>query len=168
MKEFKHEQEPTLKYKGSKTSMATTAALEDWKPTTVLGPKCGGKHTSFNTMCVIATFPEQYQYKCADCGHIWTDFKANSLGSMQSWPNLEYEDVTPIGQMGWICPKCGRVYAPHMDWCTNCNGTYSPNFVYCGPTTISDVLDTERFTTSLGDPNNTIKGVCTNGNKSNT
>jgi hypothetical protein len=54
-----------------------------------------------------------------------------------------------------------------MNWCTNCNGTYSPNIVYCGPTTISDVLDTERFTTSLGDTNTNIKGVCTNGNKSN-
>ena len=143
MREFEHEQEPTLKYKSSKTSMATTAVLEDWEPTTVLCPKCGGKHTAFNQLCVLTTYPEQYQYKCCSCGHTWTGFKANSLGSMQSWPNLEYEDVTPVGKMGWICPKCGRVYSPSTSQCLYCGGGYQPNIVYCGPNNgTKDPLDT--------------------------
>lgn len=25
------------------------------------------------------------------------------------------------GQQGWICPKCGCVYAPHVDECRRCN-----------------------------------------------
>lgn len=120
MKEFTNRPEFTPKYKSEKTSMATTAVLENWEPATVLCPKCGGTHTAFNTMCVLTTFPEQYQYICSDCGHRWTSFKAQSIGPMQSWPSLEYEDVTLLGQMGWICPKCGGVFAPHIDYCTNC------------------------------------------------
>lgn len=38
----------------------------------------------------------------------------------------EYHPLTgprtmPIQQHGWICPKCGHVYAPFMPACTNCN-----------------------------------------------
>ena len=168
MREVENRPEFTPKYKSEKISLATVTVLEDWEPATILCPKCGGKHTAFNKMCVLTSYPEQYQYKCCSCGHTWTDYKAQPLGPIQSWPHLEYEDVTPIGQMGWICPKCGGVFAPHMDYCTNCNRTYSPNFVYCGPTSINDVLDINKITTtSLGDPDNTIKGVCTNENKSN-
>lgn len=28
------------------------------------------------------------------------------------------------GQQGWICPKCGSVWAPHVDGCLKCNGGY--------------------------------------------
>lgn len=92
----------------------------------------GGKHTAFNTMYVLTTYPEQYQYICSDCGHRWTGFKAQSIGPMQSWPDLEFENITPIGQMGWICPKCGRVYSPSTNQCFHCGGGFSPNIVYCG------------------------------------
>lgn len=165
MKEFENRPEFTPKDKNEQTFSSATAVLEDWKPTTMLCPKCGGKHTAFNKMCVLTTYPEQYQYKCCNCGHRWTDFKAQPLGPMQGWPNLEYEDVTPIGQMGWICPKCGRVYAPHMDWCTNCGGTYSPNIVYCGPNNgTKDILDTITISNSVNSPqtNATIAGMAKN------
>ena len=147
-----YEQEPILSYKNGKTSMATTAVLENWEPATVLCPKCGGKHTAFNTMCVLTTFPEQYQHKCSDCGHTWTDFKAQPIGPMQSWPSLEYEDVTPVGQMGWICPKCGRVYSPTTSQCLFCGGAYLPNVVYCGPNNgIRDILDNMTINNVIND-----------------
>lgn len=127
MREIENRPEFTPKYKSGKTSLATTAVLEDWEPATILCPKCGRNYTAFNKMCVLTTFPEQYQYMCRDCGHRWTDYKAQPLGSIQSWPpNLEYEDVTPLGQMGWICPKCGGVFAPHMNYCTNCTQPKMP------------------------------------------
>ena len=28
----------------------------------------------------------------------------------------------PEPQQGWVCPKCGNVYAPTMPFCTKCNG----------------------------------------------
>ena len=143
MKEFTNRPEFTPKCENEKASLAATAVLENWEPTTILCPKCGGKHTSFNTMCVLTTYPEQYQYICSDCGHRWTGFKAQSIGPMQSWPDLEFENITPIGQMGWICPKCGRVYSPTTSQCLFCGGTYSPNIVYCGPNNgTKDILDT--------------------------
>lgn len=154
MKEFTNRPEFTPKDKSEKTFAATTAVLEDWKPTTILCPKCGGKNTAFNTMCVLATYPEQYQYICSDCGHRWTGFKAQSIGPMQSWPDLEFENITPIGQMGWICPKCGRVYSPSTSQCLYCGGGYQPNIVYCGPNNGSKtVYDTMTVSYTTNDSN---------------
>lgn len=31
---------------------------------------------------------------------------------------------------GWICPKCGRVLAPHMDSCPYCSGATTINITY--------------------------------------
>lgn len=28
------------------------------------------------------------------------------------------------GQQGWVCPKCGSVWAPHVDGCHKCNSGY--------------------------------------------
>lgn len=34
---------------------------------------------------------------------------------------------------GWICPKCKRVYGPHVDECRKCNtNAQSPTLVYYG------------------------------------
>ena len=151
MRELENRPEFTPKYKNGKTSVATTAVLENWEPATILCPKCGGKHTAFNTMCVLTTFPEQYQYMCSDCGHRWTDYKAQPLGSIQSWPDLEYEDVTLVGQMGWICPKCGGVFAPHMNYCTNCTQPKAPNIVYSvQPIKCGDDWYRENFVSAVG------------------
>ena len=32
----------------------------------------------------------------------------------------------PSDNTGWICPKCGRVYAPNCRECLSCNNTYVP------------------------------------------
>ena len=167
MKEFTNRPEFTPKNKNEKTSVATTAVLEDWKPTTILCPKCGGKHTAFNTMYVLTTYPEQYQYICSDCGHRWTDFKTQSIGPMQSWPDLEFENIKPIGQMGWICPKCGRVYSPTTNQCLFCGGAYSPNIVYCGPNNgVKDIFDTTSISDTVnGSKINAIQSTQSNNLK---
>ena len=36
---------------------------------------------------------------------------------------------------GWICPKCGKVNAPHRNFCDCSGGGYYPNIVYCGGST---------------------------------
>ena len=126
MKEFENRPEFTPKYKSEEISTATTAVLENWEPATAICPKCGSKHVAINTMCVLTSYPEQYQYKCSNCEHRWTGYKFQYIGPTQSWPNLEYKDVTPLGQMGWICPKCGGVFAPHMNYCTNCTQPRMP------------------------------------------
>lgn len=137
MREFESRPEFTPKYKSGKTSMATAEILEKWKPTKATCPKCNGQHVEINTMCVLTSYPEQYQYKCSDCGHNWTGYTVQTLGPVQSWPNLEIEEPAYTGQMGWICPKCGSVFAPHMNYCTNCTQPKAPNIVYSVQPTIS-------------------------------
>ena len=39
---------------------------------------------------------------------------------MEISPNPNYK-YTLVGQQGWICPKCGRVYGPNFFECTYCN-----------------------------------------------
>ena len=167
MKKFEKEQEPTLKYKSGKISMATTAVLEDWKPTTILCPKCGGKHTAFNTMCVLTTYPEQYQYICSDCGHRWTGFEANKIPPVTNWPDLEPAIAVEPLNYGWICPKCGRVYSPTTSQCLFCGGAYSPNIVYCGPNngtkavydtiTMSNTIDNSKANATQNTQSNNLK-----------
>jgi hypothetical protein len=39
-----------------------------------------------------------------------------------------------------------------MNWCTNCNGTYSPNIVYCGPNNgTKAVYDTMTISNTVND-----------------
>ena len=73
---------------------------------------------------------------------------------MQSWPNLGYEDVTPLGQTGWICPKCGGVFAPHVDYCMNCTQWKSPK-ITCGD--LGGIIDiTDMGTVSVVNECNTV------------
>lgn len=38
----------------------------------------------------------------------------------------------PFTSSGWVCPKCGSVYAPHVSTCWRCSGNhYKPFEVWC-------------------------------------
>lgn len=104
-------------------------ALEDWREGGKPCPKCGSFHTQKNIAMCLTTYPCQYHFRCMNCSHTWTDHEWYD-GSLAYQPKPE--SPNPHKEYGWICPKCGRVYAPHMNWCTYCGGTYSPNIVYCG------------------------------------
>lgn len=39
---------------------------------------------------------------------------------MEISPNPNYK-YTLVGQQGWICPRCGRVYGPNFFECSYCN-----------------------------------------------
>ena len=57
-------------------------------------------------------------------------------------PSLQsiYNPPRPRGEVGWICPVCGRGNAPSTAYCS-CNMT-KPDIVYAnGGTTIRSVLD---------------------------
>ena len=157
-------------------------AIEHWVEGGKPCPKCGSFHTQKNIAMCLTTYPCQYQFKCMNCSHTWTDHEGYDGGlSYQPQP----ENLNLHKEYGWICPKCGRVYAPHMSWCTQCNGTYSPNFVYCrnigtieGDVSISKTADTSNiYATDTQLTRNRIDGTLTatftnasednNGNKSN-
>lgn len=42
------------------------------------------------------------------------------------------------GQQGWICPKCGSVWAPHVDGCQKCNSVITTVAIGDFPTNVSD------------------------------
>lgn len=63
-------------------------------------------------------------------------------GPTTATPSLQsvYNPPRPRGEVGWICPVCGRGNAPSTAYC-NCNMT-KPDIVYAnGETTITSILD---------------------------
>ena len=138
---------PTTEEVNCATGIASNA-LEHWVEGGKPCPKCGSFHTQKNVAICLTTYPCQYNFRCVDCSHEWTTHEWYDDGlPYQPQP----ENPNPYKEYGWICPKCGRVYAPHMSWCTNCNGTYSPNIVYCGPNNgIKAVYDTITISNTVG------------------
>lgn len=45
-----------------------------------------------------------------------------------SYPDIYQFDKK--SQVGWICPKCGRCLAPHLDSCSYCSGPTTINITY--------------------------------------
>lgn len=129
---------------------------KEWQPWTGSNkcPNCGRNNIEYNTQVVLTTYPAQSQLRCKDCGHYfgsginaeWTnkdalddmwkhDQSILNIPKVGDWPPSQTPgnpppttDKTTI--YGWICPKCGKVNAPHRDFC-DCagNGCY-PNIVY--------------------------------------
>lgn len=100
-------------------------------PLVVKCPICGC--TDIGTM--IGT--GQVEYHCHNCRHAWfaRGDGAGTTGPLQfSRPsatapsysitapyNGGTERVAESPKYGWVCPKCGKVYAPDVKECWNCN-----------------------------------------------
>ena len=118
-------------------------------------PKCGGDEIEYNTQLVLTSYPPQSQLRCKSCGHyfssgikieytnndvlnkLWEhDQSILNIPKVGDWP--QPGDLPPATDKttmyGWICPKCGKVNAPHRDFCDCSGGGYYPNIVYCNRT----------------------------------
>ena len=65
------------------------------------------------------------------------------VGDDPNFFNITTTQVSPpgfigFGRQGWICPKCGRVYAPDTAMCFYCNGN---NHVMPATTTTTTTKD---------------------------
>lgn len=131
-------------------------------------PKCGGDQ-EYNCMMVLTSYPAQYEVRCKKCGNISYSgsytIKVNDPDlpdslitppdpglpgypspGLPSYPN-QPEKPSYGGSYGWICPKCGKVWAPHVNFCDCGGNNYNWNKFTCGtgtavpsykgPTTIS-------------------------------
>lgn len=121
-------------------------------------PKCGSSDVVYDCTMVLTSMPPQYRCKCKTCGEEffsgqcrskWTnkDSLDDAWKHDQSILNTpKIEDPLPGQQWsdpfrlptpshsnyGWICPKCGRVLAPHLDsckWCSDINSTITLNTI---------------------------------------
>ena len=127
-------------------------------------PKCGSKNTEYNSGTVLASYPPQHNCRCKDCGEHFFSGQCKSEWTNQDslddfWkhdqsilntpkiedplPGQQWSDPFKLpppskGTYGWICPKCGRVLAPHLDSCKFCNG--GNTLTVTTPNTLNDYL----------------------------
>ena len=94
-------------------------------PLIVKCPVCGG----IDITAAIGT--GQVRYHCNGCNYTWFLQKQEITtgGPLQYAPPSatvpSYSITTPMPaeypKYGWVCPKCGKVYAPDVKECMNCN-----------------------------------------------
>lgn len=94
-------------------------------PLIVKCPVCGG----IDITAAIGT--GQVRYHCNGCNYTWFLQKQEITtgGPLQYAPPSatapSYSITTPVPaehlKYGWVCPKCGKVYAPDVKECWNCN-----------------------------------------------
>ena len=94
-------------------------------PLVVRCPICGC--TDIGTMIGSG----QVEYHCHNCRHAWFARRdeVSTVGPIQyarpSATAPSYSITTPmpveLPKYGWVCPKCGKVYAPDVKECLNCN-----------------------------------------------
>lgn len=57
-------------------------------------------------------------YTCARCRAYVTSGESHHCGPIQS----DSGTGSVLPQYGWMCPRCGSVWAPHTPECLTCNG----------------------------------------------
>ncbi len=109
-------------------------------------PKCGGTDIEYDAGMVLTSYPPQAQLRCKSCKHQfnsgfqaeWTD---NDSLSKQWQHDQSILGIPQVGDLppapalsspnyGWICPKCGRVLAPHVNSCPYCSESTTINITY--------------------------------------
>lgn len=122
-------------------------------PLVVKCPICGC--TDIGTMIGSG----QVEYHCYNCRHAWfaRGDEVSTTGPIQfSQPSAtapSYSITTPYNggtepvaaespKYGWVCPKCGKVYAPDVKECLNCN--YLANITVSSQTNQSSSADTQE------------------------
>lgn len=93
-------------------------------------PKCGSKMKIESVDGLTYTSnPPCYRYKCNNCG----EYFYSTINCYT--PSEGFDNYFSNNDRGWECPKCGRVFAPHIDECPYCGGDYN-NQVTCNNQTI--------------------------------
>ena len=62
--------------------------------------------------------------KCVICGDTLTSasHKGVCLKCIQQDSTIRISEFRPMYcQTGWMCPKCGSIYAPHISECIRCS-----------------------------------------------
>ena len=61
--------------------------------------------------------------ECPKCGEVYCD--SNSMPYKDTRLHIcritNRHSRNAEANLGWICPKCGYVWAQHVDGCSNCN-----------------------------------------------
>ena len=91
-----------------------------WHGSTVC-PMCGSAHIEVNNSVILTTYPAQSQLRCKVCGYLFSS-GFSSYGTQSSTPP-ERNTLEKSDQVGWVCSKCGRSWAPHVDGCKHCNSS---------------------------------------------
>lgn len=136
---------------------------------------------------VLTSNPPQYQCECKDCGKAFYSGSAKVIDfrhdqSILNIPKIEdplpgespyWTPFTPDpfklnppykqNNYGWICPKCGRVLAPHLDSCKFCgSGTVTTPVTVTNPNTfnlndyLSKSINDSNSVTAIPNPNNKL------------
>lgn len=128
--------------KTAELSCVDLSACSEWEGWTGSNrcPNCGGAHIEVNNRIILTTYPAQSQLRCKYCGHHFSsgifnrdtnDSINERLPSEQEPPS--YPDIfipRKDAPVGWICPKCGRSLAPHLNSCPFCNKAEPINITF--------------------------------------
>ncbi len=137
----------------------TWTGQKEWEPWTGSNrcPNCGCDEIEYKTKFILTSYPPQSSLRCKKCGHhfgsgckvdLIDNDELNKLYEhvKDVWGIPEIRDPLPgevpyIGDWplaptpsplnyGWICPKCGRVLAPHVNSCPHCSEPTTINITY--------------------------------------